>query len=87
MKRSLKRLAGLGSAADKPTRLKLYTAIWDAGMVLKHSELGDTFVWPIRISMVLIKQEGKWKMTQTHYSYPMAGYPPIRVVDGKVVSY
>ena len=70
MERCLQRLAALEKNEIKSTELKLFTAIWDAGMVLKHTELGDTFIWPIRISMVLIKDEGKWKMTQTHYSYP-----------------
>jgi len=87
MERCLQRLADLEKNESKSTRLKLFTAIWDAGMVLKHTELGETFIWPIRISMVLIKEEGKWKMTQTHYSYPMSGYPPIRIVDGEVVDY
>lgn len=87
MERCLQRLAALEKNESKSARLKLFTAIWDAGMVLKHTELGDTFIWPIRISMVLIKKEGSWKMTQTHYSYPMAGYPPIRIVDGEVVNY
>lgn len=87
MERCLQRLADLEKNESKSTRLKLFSAIWDAGMVLKHTELGETFIWPIRISMVLIKKEGKWKMTQTHYSYPMSGYPPIRIVDGEVVDY
>jgi len=87
IKRCLRRLTGLEEDTTKSAQLKLFTAIWDAGMVLKHTELGDTFVWPIRISMVLIKKEGNWKMAQTHYSYPMFGYPPIRLIDGKVVTY
>lgn len=87
MERGLSRLSSLKDDSTKTTRQKLYTAIWDAGMVLKNMELGETFVWPIRISMVLIKQDGKWKMTQTHYSYPMAGYPPVRLVDGEVNNY
>lgn len=87
MERSLKRLADLEKNTAKSTRLKLFTAIWDAGMVLKNTELGETLIWPIRISMVLIKEKGKWKMNQTHYSYPMSGYPPIRIIDGQVVNY
>ena len=87
IERCLKRLADLEKNESKSTSLKLFTAIWDAGMVLKHTELGETFIWPIRISMVLVKKEGKWKMTQTHYSYPISGYPPIRIVDGEVVDY
>lgn len=87
MKRCLKRLAALEKEESKTTRQKLFTAVWDAGMVLKHTELGETLVWPIRISMVLVKKAGKWKMTQTHFSHPMAGYPPVRLVEGKAVQY
>ncbi len=86
MERCMSRLVELEKDAMKPARQKLITAIWDAGVVLKNAELGDTFVWPIRISMVLVKRDGSWKMAQTHYSYPMAGYPPVRLVDGKVTS-
>jgi hypothetical protein len=35
----------------------------------------------------LVKKNGSWKMAQTHYSYPMFGNLPIRLVDGKVVAY
>ena len=87
MDRCLRRLAELEKDAAKTARIKLFTAIWDAGMVLKHTELGEIFIWPIRISMVLIKKDGSWKMMQTDYSYPMSGYPPIRLVEGKVVAY
>ena len=87
MERSLTRLAGLKDDSSKTTRQKLYTAVWDVGIVLKNIGLGETFIWPIRISMVLIKKDGKWKMAQTHYSYPMSGYPPVRLVDGKVINY
>ena len=87
MKRSLKRLASLEKDNSKSTRQKLFTAIWDAGMVLKNTELGETIIWPIRISMVLVKKSGKWKMAQTHFSHPMSGYPPVRLVDGNLVAY
>ncbi len=87
IERCLKRLADLEKNDTKSTRLKLYTAIWDAGMVLKHTELGETFIWPLRVSMVLVKKKGKWKMNHVHFSHPMAGYPPVRIVDGKVVNY
>jgi len=87
MERSIQRLADLSKVTTKSIELKLFTAIWDAGMVLKHTELRETFVWPIRISMVLVKRSNIWKMSQTHYSYPMSGYPPVRIVDGKVINY
>jgi len=87
IERCLRRLAELEEDTTKSAQLKLFTAIWDAGMVLKQTELGETFIWPIRISMVLIEKEGNWMMAQTHYSYPMFGYPPIRLIDGKVVTY
>lgn len=87
MTRCLRRLSNLETDNTRSTRMKLITAIWDAGMVLKNTELGETFVWPIRISLVLVKKMGKWKMIQTHYSYPMSGYPPIRLVEGKALGY
>ena len=87
MTRCLKRLSNLVNDKTKSTRIKLFTAIWDVGTVLKNTELGETFVWPIRISMVLVKKKGKWKMIQTHFSYPMSGYPPVRIVNGKAIGY
>lgn len=87
IERCLKRLASLETDMTKSNRLKLFTAIWDAGTVLKNIELGETMIWPIRISMVLVKLDGRWKMNQTHFSYPGSGYPQVRIVDGKVVGY
>ena len=87
MERCLTRLARLKEDSTKSVQLKLFTALWDAGMVLKHTELGETFVWPIRISMVLIREKDGWKMAQTHYSYPMSAYPPVRLIDGEIVNY
>lgn len=87
MERCVHRLASLSNDTTKSAEQKLFTAIWDAGMVLKHTGIGETFVWPVRISMVLVKENRKWKMFQTHYSYPMAGYPPIRLVGDKAISY
>ena len=87
MKRSLKRLSSLDKNTAKLTKLKLYTAIWDIGTVLKHTELGETFNWPVRITMTIVKKKGNWKINHAHFSYPSSGYPSIRIVDGKVVSY
>jgi len=87
MERCVQRLASLSNDTTKSVEQKLFTAIWDAGMVLKQTELGETFVWPVRISMVLVKKENKWKMVQTHYSYPMAGYPPIRLIGNEIITY
>ena len=87
IERCLNRLASLETDMTKSNRLKLFTAIWDAGTVLKNTELGETMIWPIRISMVLVKFDGRWKMNQTHFSYPGSGYPQVRIVDGKVISY
>jgi len=87
MERCIQRLASLSNDTTKSAEQKLYTAIWDAGMVLKQTELGETFVWPVRISMVLVKKENKWEMVQTHYSYPMAGYPPVRLIGNEIITY
>jgi hypothetical protein len=75
----LKHIAKLSEEDDdKTSRLKLMEAAYYANLVLYQYEQGDEFVWPIRISGVLQKQNGEWKIRQMHFSHPNRGFPNVR---------
>lgn len=69
----------LGEADDERTnKLKLMEAAFYANLILYQYELGEEFVWPIRITGTLQKKKGSWKFRQMHYSHPNRGFPNVR---------
>ncbi|MFC1725665.1 DUF4412 domain-containing protein [candidate division KSB1 bacterium] len=68
---------------DWPSRRILYEIIHDASWALVEYERSPDFVWPIRITLDLLKRNGKWLIKNTHWSYTGEGYPLIRFIKYK----
>ncbi len=78
--RSLKRIKEYSEKKWKSKRA-LYEIIHDASMILTQYERGETFVWPIRISLGLIKRQNNWKIRNVHFSFPGRGFPNVRIEE------
>jgi len=39
---------------------------------------GETFVWPIRLTAVAVKELGDWKFAQMCFSFPTTDFPDVR---------
>jgi len=65
---------------DWSSRRKLLELIYDASWALVEYERSPDFTWPIRITLGLIKTDGKWLMKQMHWSHPGEGYPIMRLL-------
>ncbi|MHA1109699.1 MAG: hypothetical protein ACTSRE_01250 [Promethearchaeota archaeon] len=77
--RSLQRIKEIAEDKEKPSTLAMYQIIQDASSVLSQYEQSEVFVWPLRISFGFVKRSNKWWMKQMHFSYPVQGFPSIRL--------
>lgn len=77
--RSVKRIKKITENEAMPDKLKLKSIIYDAALLLHQFEQGSRLNWPIRITASMVKQKGKWLITQTHFSYAHQGFPTIRL--------
>lgn len=49
-----------------------------ATMALHEAGRGDTYIWPIRFSAVLVREQGSWRFHQAHFSFPTLRFPDER---------
>ena len=47
--------------------------------MLHETSQGDKYVWPLRFSAVLVKQEGLWCFHQIHFSHATTRLPDVRL--------
>jgi len=59
----------------------LYEVIHDASWGLVEYERSEEFVWPLRLTMGLVKQDDRWPIRQMHWSYPGEGYPLLKLIE------
>jgi hypothetical protein len=62
---------------------KLYEVLHDVGFALAEYERSPEFIWPVQISLGLIKKEGRWLLKQIHFAHPSEGYPVVRLLPIK----
>jgi ketosteroid isomerase-like protein len=43
---------------------------------------GETFVWPLRLTAVVVRQADGWKFVQVNFSFPTIYFPDVRILDG-----
>lgn len=60
---------------------KLLMICDNVSKVLLELERGNTHVWPIRITAVLVKRNEKWLFKQMHFSHPTIAYPGDRLIE------
>jgi hypothetical protein len=69
----------LAEDGDDETRLK-NMLMW-ATTALAEAHRGDIYVWPIRFSAVLAREDGDWRFRQAHFSFPTTRFPDERRTD------
>ncbi len=62
-----------------------------ATMSLHEAGRGEIYIWPIRFTAVLVREQGSWRFHQAHFSFPTLRFPherwtelpppPVRRVD------
>lgn len=64
--------------SDLNSKNKLHLIAYYANLVMYQYSIGEEYIWPIRISGVLQKENDRWKFRQIHFSYPNRGFPNVR---------
>ena len=64
---------------DMPEKEKIVTLLREASEVLYHTEQGEDYIWPIRLSAVLVKRVENWYFQQIHFSFPTTRLPDERL--------
>lgn len=57
----------------------LLNVILGAASALSAKLKGESYVWPLRFTAVLVKQKELWKFHQIHFSYPTIHLPQVRL--------
>jgi hypothetical protein len=42
---------------------------------------GEKFVWPLRLTAVVVQQPGGWKFAQMNFSFPTIYFPDVRIFE------
>jgi hypothetical protein len=42
---------------------------------------GENFVWPLRLTAVVVREAGNWKFAQIHFSFPTIYFPDVRLLE------
>jgi hypothetical protein len=69
--------------SESSSVLALYEIIHDASMVLVQYERSHEFIWPIRMTLGMVKRSGKWLFKQIHWSLPGRGFPVVRLLKNE----
>jgi len=49
-----------------------------ATLALAEGHRGEAYIWPIRFSAVLAREDGAWRFRQAHFSFPTTRFPDER---------
>jgi hypothetical protein len=66
--------------ADLPAEQKLHYILRGGANTVYELRRGERFVWPLRLTAVVIRQAGGWKFGQLHFSFPTIYFPDVRVI-------
>lgn len=72
---SLKNIDLILEEKELNPKLKLLKIEEDIGKKLFNAESGNQYVWPVKISAVLKKENSNWFFKQIHFSFPATIYP------------
>lgn len=71
---------------DVSSKDKLIDALKSISICLYETNLGEDVVRPIRFSAILIKDEGKWKFHNIHFSHPTTLPADVRIIGDNKIS-
>lgn len=76
---AIKEIQAVLARKDIPEKLKLTRIQLEASEMIFETSRGDVYVWPLRCSAVLIKQNDLWCFHQIHFSHPTLRLPDARL--------
>ena len=76
---AIKEIQAVLARKDIPEKLKLTRIQLEASEMIFETSRGDVYIWPLRYSAVLIKQNDLWCFHQIHFSHPTLRLPDARL--------
>jgi len=65
---------------EVPAKEKLLDVLRGGITTLANAEMGATYIWPLRLAAVLVKDAGQWRFCQMTFSFPTIYPPDVRLV-------
>ena len=76
---AIKEIQSILTKKDVSEKVKLAHIQVEASEMMLETSRGDEYVWPLRFSAVLIKQNDLWCFHQIHFSHPTLRLPDARL--------
>lgn len=62
-----------------PAEEKLHYILRGGTNTVYELRRGEKFVWALRLTAVVVKEENQWKFAQMHFSFPTIYFPDVRI--------
>ena len=64
-----------------PPEEKLHFILRGGANTVYELNRGETFIWVLRITAVMVKTNDIWQFAQVHFSFPTVYFPDVRIID------
>lgn len=64
-----------------PAEEKLHYILRGGNNTIYELARGEKFVWALRITFLMVKEEDGWKFAQVHFSFPTITFPDVRIFE------
>ena len=63
-----------------PAQQKLHYILRGGTNTVYEISRGDKFVWPLRLTAVVVREASAWKFAQLNFSFPTVYFPDVRIL-------
>lgn len=67
--------------SDLPARQKLHFILRGGTNTVYELSRGETFVWALRLTAVVVREVDNWKFAQVNFSFPTVYFPDVRILS------
>ncbi|MBI3172600.1 MAG: hypothetical protein HYZ25_02700 [Chloroflexi bacterium] len=64
-----------------PAQQKLHYILRGGTNTVFEISRGDKFVWPLRLTAVVVREASGWKFAQLNFSFPTVYFPDVRILE------
>lgn len=68
------------ASSPLPAEEKLHYILRGGTNTVYELRRGERFVWALRLTAVVVKEEDQWKFAQMHFSFPTIYFPDVRIL-------
>jgi hypothetical protein len=67
--------------SDRSAEEKLLYLLRGGTNTLHELRRGEKFVWPLRLTAVVMRESSRWKFAQMNFSFPTIYFPDVRILE------